>query len=1137
MRKRICIVIAAGIALSALADVKRVAAPPAIDGVLDEHCWESADWEDGFLNGRTAKDREPVEQTSFAILADDENIYLGFRANHRTMNEMKAVIGKRSLWVTEAVEFDLAPDGTAFSFYKFLVKFDGGTFAQFYSENGLITPDPYGPAWESKTKETAEGWCGEVRIPLSAFYMTRGAEWRTAWKMNVGRCVVANAKNTTFSCWADAMDFNDVKNYRTMSGFPVRAKAEDVCVRSAAATVGGRSANGFSGSLKLFVYAAQGGRFRFETPYAQPHETDLGAGENEVEFAASFPEEGRLNTPIRLVRLPGGTACERTYPLHVEYAPIRLKLLKPSFRGNFYPGQDSSAVEGVVSVMDGEAATVEFEGPGTGRIEAKPDADGRFRLGTAAMTEGTGVLTVRSGDRSYSRKIRKIESNPHGGGVAWVENGTLMSDGKPVLRRNLYAQHYMGGEAFGKKYDSDNLHLTKDLAFCGTLEPGRLIKGLELKEATRDVKPCDELFRAIDKVVENGIKKPGGYYYINDEPECRNVSPYYLKHIYDYVAEKDPYHVILTASRAGERYIDCADWFETHPYLNPHYIDGVRTYTTPFAMLGSFVDAFKPEEHPDKCVGALPTCFAYATGDYPTFNEYVANVWCFFLRGAKTLRPYAYHDLGDRASIYEGTRYTFSSAEALQDFILLGERRTLARTDGYEAAVWTLPSGERLFAAVNFLQKPQKISVKNLDGELREFRGDRKFAFSASGTTLAMRPLETVVATTSARGDGLPSLAEARALVDRLEAKRRGRDNQLMDPGIEKVVTSSGIYGFGGDRKLYDGTRGVLAWMDKGKNGYCEIAFPKKLPRFDSLAVFGRNVKSVKVKVRKDGEWKELSPQRTDNGEYSVLLRFGETFSTVKLRLEFPAPNVELYEIEMPRVAGAAPQTTQAASAAAPAHLDAKSVAWVCDVPKGAMTSVWWRVARDRKHDWLVFEVRDMKPVKDGRYTNWTMGFLNRGTAGHVARNVVRARPGLYVVKMPPIGGDADELKETLKIWNYNFALDMGPVACVAEPGNRVEFSDRGDSLSMKVVLAAPCEDLSCNLFSELENGLVVPYPAGGSPSVQLKPDDLSRRVWSATLPCKPPVDGAKRPPLWAKVTVLGGSLDKPIYANATKGE
>ena len=113
----------------------------------------------------------------------------------------------------------------------------------------------------------------------------------------------------------------------------------------------------------------------------------------------------------------------------------------------------------------------------------------------------------------------------------------------------------------------------------------------------------------------------------------------------------------------------------------------------------------------------------------------------------------------------------------------------------------------------------------------------------------------------------------------------------------------------------------------------------------------------------------------------------------------------------------------------------------------------------------------------------------------------------------------------------------MGPVACVAEPGNRVEFSDRGDSLSMKVVLAAPCEDLSCNLFSELKNGLVAPYSACGSPSVQLKPDDPTRRVWSATLPCKPPADGAKRPPLWAKVTVLGGSLDKPIYANATKGE
>ena len=32
--------------------------------------------------------------------------------------------------------------------------------------------------------------------------------------------------------------------------------------------------------------------------------------------------------------------------------------------------------------------------------------------------------------------------------MSWIENGNLVVDGKPVLRRNMYAEYYMGGEAF-----------------------------------------------------------------------------------------------------------------------------------------------------------------------------------------------------------------------------------------------------------------------------------------------------------------------------------------------------------------------------------------------------------------------------------------------------------------------------------------------------------------------------------------------------------------------------------------------------------------------------------------------------------------------------------------------------------------
>ena len=88
-------------------------------------------------------------------------------------------------------------------------------------------------------------------------------------------------------------------------------------------------------------------------------------------------------------------------------------------------------------------------------------------------------------------------------------------DGKPVLRRNMYAEYYMGGQAFKEKYDNDDLCQTKDIVGVGGwVEPARLVKGIESKEATKDVYPCQEYWTALDKTIEKAKKGNGVFYYI-----------------------------------------------------------------------------------------------------------------------------------------------------------------------------------------------------------------------------------------------------------------------------------------------------------------------------------------------------------------------------------------------------------------------------------------------------------------------------------------------------------------------------------------------------------------------------------------------------------------------------------------------
>ena len=1118
-------------ALATRADVHKVAEAPDLDGRLAEAEWSQADWERGFL-ALSGKDRTPPAETEFAILADEENLYVGIRAHHPRLDEMKG-LGSRAIWKAEGVELYFAPSGETFDFYQFLITHQGLKYAMFFSENGNIRPDPYDPKWEFKVADGDGCWTAEARIPLSAFYMTRTPAWKTEWKVHVGRSFV-DKTGERFSSWS-GKGFKNPAGFRVVRGFPVRRAAEDVWVKSAVPSVSGKKGGRIAGAVKIIVYAREGGEATVETSFSEPVRARLRKdGDVEVQVPALFPENGRLPMDVRVAR--DGAAVERTYPVIVDWQAIRVKVRTPAYRGNFYPGQNSDTVAGTVAAAVDGPVSVTLEGPGFGRKSATlPSGGGDFSFDTTGFQVGDAVLAVAAGGETFTRKIRKLAPLGNGRHVSWIENGNLVVDGKAVLRRNMYAEYYMGGEAFRRKYDADDLCQTKWLKQIATLEPERVLKGIETKEAIRDVKPCAELLAGIDERVEKGLRESTGvYYYICDEPECRRISPVYLRHIYEHVCEKDPYHVILTCSRDGEKYIDCADWFETHPYVNARYVSGQRVYGRPFEQMGDFIDAFRPESHPDKCVGGTGTCFSFGgdSGDYPTFREYLANAWCEFLRGAKTLFPYAYHDLGDRAQMYEGTRYIFSSAAALEDILLFGRRRTLVRTADYEAALWTMPDGERMFCVQNFRTSPTDAKVPGLSGAFFEFRGGRTFEIPASGAAFDFRlaPLESLVATTRRRDAGLGTFAEVQAGIDAAERERTGRDNQLLIPhpvalgGCPEFEVSTSTR-WSGKRKLFDGTRDVIAWYDqRSALKFCEMSFPKFLPVFSEITVYGSGIRKLTVKIREGGEWKELAPAKEERGEWSVRQVFDRDYSSVKIRLEFPdTKRVELYEIELP---GKGKAVRPARAAAAPLLERRPSDWWAVTVPAGRSEHFSARVRREKGQKYLSFAFR--KPERrPGKYHAWSLHLGKEFLAGQVTSPM----SGLYTLRLPDYGGEPQASDMVFR--TYNLALDVGDVICSREPpANRAEFVEKNGLWAVRVTLADRCEDVSCGIYRD--TGVrPEPFSADGKTAFDMKAADGTGKVWVGSMPV--PKSGLVRsakgilPRPFVRVTVLGGAIDTPL--------
>jgi len=870
-----------------------------LDGRMDEPAWETAEEYTGFKKLKGQGGGLAPVQTFFKILPCEDRVYFGIKCPEPHMDLLLQKQSRYSAWENDAVEVFLSPAGNSFEFYQFCVTVGNQVKSNFYSEAGTTRPDPYAPDWKTAVYTGDDFWSVEIEFPLKAFYMTANANWNDAWLVNVCRTRVDHAAGSkhTWSTWCDLETrYKESRNFRKLDGFPVRPACNEVRISAVIVDTKEETDKGYCGTMTVRTVNPEPGMFEFTGENAESITLELKTGENEFTVPCCFPTIGRCSPAVQLKRLSDGEVFKRYYPIKIVYEAIQLRFIKPEFRTNFYPGQDYSVVEGKVAAV--KPVTLKLEGPGIATQVVTPDADGCFRFDTANMEIGEGLLTVSMEGYETTRKIRRLAPSKHM--MTWISGGNLIVNGEPVLRRNMYGEYYHGGEAFKRKYDADNLHQTLEIcAQKGDLQPGRLIPSVEGAggEATKDVMPCEELFRKVDKVLENNKDNDFAYYYLSDEPEMRAISPVYLKHLYDYITDKDPYHVVLMASTNPESIIDCADWVEAHPYISPQVREGQkRFYARAINTMGKYIERMVKLNRPDKCMGFLPTCFSYkfknAYADYPTFEEYICHTWAAMMAGGKTLWPYAYHDLNDRAAMYEGTRYIFSSFEALEKIVLLGKRTELYKSRE-AGAVFYDHGDEKMFVVVNYTNESQTITVEGLSGQWHAFRGTG----TITGNTFALKPFEVVVGTNVVKDAGLPAYQEVYNLVEKLEYERTHRGSLLFNRYQEIDVTASTT---SNKYKLFDGILDNYGWASVGQmDKFYEMNLTKINPTIKKVAVYGYPVGDVEIKVRNDDVLTvpEISEIQTE--EFSKTFILNEAITPEALRLESKAEHIELYEIEV----------------------------------------------------------------------------------------------------------------------------------------------------------------------------------------------------------------------------------------------
>ena len=531
-----------------------------LDGKMDEPIWDTVKEYEGF-NAFVTYGGQPQEQkTYFRILPCEDRIYFGVKCMEP--GAMAWVEESKNLWNswgTHDIELFLSPSGEPYEFYQFVITYAGAMKAFYYTENGNVKPEPYAPVWNRAVYSGEDYWSIEVEIPLTAFYWTPNEKWSDKWLMNVARTRTSERGGAIYSTWAATMSsFIEPEYFNTVGGFPIRPAADEVRMVSALATIKNKSANGISGIMTIKAFSAEAADYEFSSDHGDTMQVSLQAGDNEFIVPCYFDKEDKVEISMELKRLSDGKVFKRYYPVRAVYEPVVVKLTKPQYRNNFYPGQDYSEITGTVAAEN--PVTFTLEGAGIPKQTVVTGADGSFRFATPDFQEGEAWLTATMGDFEVKKKIRRLA--PIENTMVWIEDGNLVIDGKPTLARKYYGPHYRGGVSFDRKYDNDpHLHITPKVKRGAPVQPADLIKGSEQGggEATLDQKPSEEMLKKIDEQIARMQGKDFAFYYLSDEPECRSVSPVYLKHLYEYIADKDPYHVVMIAIRGAAAYIDCAD--------------------------------------------------------------------------------------------------------------------------------------------------------------------------------------------------------------------------------------------------------------------------------------------------------------------------------------------------------------------------------------------------------------------------------------------------------------------------------------------------------------------------------------------------------------------------------------------------
>lgn len=900
-----------------------------LDGKLDDPAWSKAVLQTGFslLKSRNKSNKQPV-QTEFRVLSDRDHLYIGIRCLEPNMQDLvvKAGAGSENVWYEDSVELFLAPCGRKEKFYQFVITAGNIHWQQYYEEAGNITPETFGGCFDSAVYHGKDFWSVEIRLPWIAFYHTPSSEWQQKWLFNVVR---TRKKANEYSSWSPLQSgYREPGNFRSMSGFPKKEAANGFAVKTLSGTLHDKQGGEYSGVLQIQIDSEIAKKDLALTIQGKDmtrilkHPVSLKRGKNSIQLPAVFTKSGKHVFRISMTDQNGKQVAERSVSANIKYDPIQFVFQQPFYSQCFYPGQDHSRISGELHIS---AKVSEVTLSAGGKNYKLPVRNGKavFDIPNPVKT-GSLLLTafIEANGKKSAEKTAEIKIlQPIKQKMVWIEKpGRLVINGKREFGLGWYGGGGKGGflisDAFAEKYPSPAAKHPYNVDSSLLMAPPNLLRGTGLTEYEQDVYPSQKMIDIIHKRIEENRNRDFIYYYLADEPEYHGVSSIYLEYVYQIIKKADPYHPVMIITTTPNKFMNCADILNPHPYIQPMITDnGQRKLGRPVRSIVDSAKLFLRANRKDKLLFGTPQVFNYRHVNqyavYPTFDETNAWIWGLICNGGQGLTPFIYYDHASRPDLDFGMDYIYFSIDRLSSYLTAPvepesstvnnpdvEQRLIKTKDGILLIVANVsPEAQKATVSAETLKKYQKLFLFREAG-VQEVR---------NGTvSLNLAPYQVRIFTSLKLDEGLISMAEFRQKVAEAEKARRSGPSILFERGHRiEVITSPRI-----DTdtcviedKLFDGVRNIYAFRPRiyTQPIWIECGFKKFTAKFSKMRLYGNQLDAPEFSILKYGKWITLKPVSVKKEKYCLEMDFGKTCTTVKCRIKWQngKSRFELYEFEL----------------------------------------------------------------------------------------------------------------------------------------------------------------------------------------------------------------------------------------------